>query len=230
VRTLHDIVQHEKLVARGQYRFTRDGQDSGKVEHWNLHALPDGSSVLRADVDGRETAEASSVLVHMLLDPGGHADRLHVRCHDKRRKAEAQLTIFPDYAILTRSRDWQALLQVEVELPGGVVVAAPCLASSVARAYHEGQEERQPVRVLELNLAGEGSDLLAPALREVALAFEGTEEVNLPGLGHFQARRVAGDGVDVLLDDYGVALTCRWHDPGQEAQAATLAQYARFDV
>jgi hypothetical protein len=230
VRTLHGIEQHEELVARGQYHFARDGQDSSKVEHWNLHVLPDGSSVLRADVDGRKTPEGSSVLVHMLLGPDGHVDRLHVRYQDKRRKAEAQLTVFPDYAILTRSRDWQALPQVEVELSGGVVVVAPCLASSIARACHEGQGERQSVTVLELNLAGEDSDLLAPSLRDVALAFEGTEEVDLPGLGHFEARHVTGDGIDVLLDRHGVALTCRWHDPGQEAQAATLAQYARFDV
>jgi hypothetical protein len=59
VRTLHGIEQHEKLVARGQYHFTRDGQ----VEHRNLHTLP-----------------------------------------------------------------------------GGVVVVAPCLASSISRAYHAGQE------------------------------------------------------------------------------------------
>lgn len=236
MRTLHNIGKHERLIASGQYRYRApgDGQQTGKVEHWNLHRLPDGSSVLRADVDGRETAVSQageeSVLVHMLLDPDGQADRLHVRYQDDRRKAEAQLTFFPGYALVSRFVNGQALPRTETDVPGEAVVIAPCCASNAAHAYDESKGGQQSFPALDLDLEGSGPDLLVPRLRTLTLSMGASEEIELEGVGRFLTRHLIEDGVaDLRLDLHDVLLTRNPRDGNVEDRAAVLAQYTRFD-
>jgi hypothetical protein len=217
VRTLHTVGKHERLVARGQYQVLRSGQGTGKVEHWNLHRLPDGSSALRSDVDGRDA------------NPDGQADRLHVRYQDERQKAEAQLTFFPGYGIVSRYINGRAQRRGEIELPEGIVVLAPCLASNAAHAYDEQQGGQQTIRVLNLNLSA-NTELLAPRLDTLTLSMQQTEELELAGVGQFLARHMVADGLaDVRLDLHDVLLTRSMRDEGSDALTVALSQYTRFD-
>lgn len=231
MRTLHTVGQHERLVARGQYRMLWEGQETGKVEDWNLHHLPDGSSVLRADVDGRNVTapevRVESVLVHMLHDPDGQADRLHVRYEAGGRKAEVQVTLFSGYAMVNRSVDRQKMGPKEIELPEDIVVHAPCAASNPIHVYDEEEGSEWTARTLHLALDGAEDRLLAPDIRELTLAFEGTHALELDGLGHFEAQHVVLDGqTDVHMDACDVVLRRAEREVPWVTQ---LARYARFD-
>ena len=71
--------EYEKLVAAGRLRYLAAGIETGAVETYRLTQAVEGYSVIRIDLDRRETADASSTLFHLLLDPGGRPERLKLR-------------------------------------------------------------------------------------------------------------------------------------------------------
>jgi hypothetical protein len=152
-----------------------------------------------------------------------------VRYQDERQKAEAQLTFFPGYGIVSRYINGRAQRRGEIELPEGIVVLAPCLASNAAHAYDEQQGGQQTIRVLNLNLSA-NTELLAPRLDTLTLSMQQTEELELAGVGQFLARHMVADGLaDVRLDLHDVLLTRSMRDEGSDALTVALSQYTRFD-
>ncbi len=78
MRYLHPVQAHERFLASGRYRFSKDGQALEKSEAWTVHGLPDGETFWRVDLDAR-AGEGKSILAEALLGADGALARLDIR-------------------------------------------------------------------------------------------------------------------------------------------------------
>ncbi len=70
---------YEKPLAAGKWRYERDGEPTGAVEHWRLTEAADGYRFLRVDLDGRAAKSGQTTLYHALLNGDGRVERLKFR-------------------------------------------------------------------------------------------------------------------------------------------------------
>src|SRR5687767_14762568 len=78
MRHIHPIGFHEKFVASGRYNHYRYGTLAGLVETWSIHELPDHSSLVRVDWDGRnDETFRDSMLLEALYEPGLTGEKLN---------------------------------------------------------------------------------------------------------------------------------------------------------
>ncbi len=78
MRYLHPIQAHERFLASGCYRFSKDGRTLAKTESWATHLHPDGEKFVRVDMDARRE-EGKSILAEALLDSGNRLVRFDIR-------------------------------------------------------------------------------------------------------------------------------------------------------
>ena len=229
MRTLHSIARHEKLLARGQYSIMYDGQQDGLLEKWNLHAMPYGSRVLRADViNSADGADSYSLIAHLLSDSDGHPDRLHVRSEIGDWKAEVQVTFFPSYATVSRSVKGEKYMQPEIDLPENVVVVAPCQSSNALGSFDENKGKRQTMDILSFGASWISAEQFAPRLQSVAIELRGTAGLKLEGSSNIEAQKFAeGDSSIAYLDQHGMLLRRETPDGAMLSQ---MQQYARYDT
>ncbi len=83
MRYLHPVQAHERFVASGCYRFSKNGEALAKTESWTMHAHPDGERFVRVDVDARQE-EGKSILAEALLDRDRACVRFDVRYENDR--------------------------------------------------------------------------------------------------------------------------------------------------
>ncbi len=78
MRYLHPVQAHERFLASGSYRFSKDGERLRKSESWTVHGHPDGETFLRVDMDAR-AEEGKSILLEALRNSRGGLVRFDVR-------------------------------------------------------------------------------------------------------------------------------------------------------
>jgi hypothetical protein len=110
---------YEQLIAAGRLSYR-----SGAVERWRLTEAVDGFQVMRIDLDRRETAAASSTLMHLLLDPHGRPERLKLRHFAPDNSVNVDVLV--DGRSLSVSRDCnEVVTQDELILPPGFGLLMP---------------------------------------------------------------------------------------------------------
>ena len=70
---------YEQPVARGVWRYERDGIPTGAIEQWRLSAAHEGYQFLRVDLDARSAPSGRSYLFHAVLDEDNQPVRLKFR-------------------------------------------------------------------------------------------------------------------------------------------------------
>jgi hypothetical protein len=90
MRILHDPTPDEILICQGQYQYLRQGTPTGLIEHWSISRLPNGSEIVRADVDARAVSGAASLLTHFQRKPNGMHEMLRMRIERANFSAAAQ--------------------------------------------------------------------------------------------------------------------------------------------
>ena len=110
---------YEQLIAAGRLRYR-----SGAIERWRLTEAVDGFLVMRVDYDRRETAAASSTLMHLLLNPDGRPERLKLRHFAPDNSVDVDVLI--DGSVLSVSRNCnEDVTQQELNLPAGFGLLMP---------------------------------------------------------------------------------------------------------
>lgn len=110
---------YEQLIAAGRLTYR-----SGAVEHWRLTEAVAGFRVMRVDFDRRDTAVASSTLMHLLMDPDGRPERLKLRHFAPDNPADVDVLV--DSGSLSVSRDCNDdVTRDELILPPGFGLLMP---------------------------------------------------------------------------------------------------------
>ncbi len=83
MRYLHPVQAHERFLASGSYRFSKNGATLAKAESWTMHLHQDGEKFVRVDVDARRE-EGKSILAEALLTSGNCLVRFDIRYENDR--------------------------------------------------------------------------------------------------------------------------------------------------
>lgn len=131
MRYLHPVQKHEAFAASGRYRFFKNGRTLRKSEAWAAHALPDGETMIRIDVDSR-LEDGKSILFEALQNPASELVRFDVRYDSayfehgvKTLRATCSLAedrLQIGYVLNGAARDY-----LEIELPPDALIDVPLL-------------------------------------------------------------------------------------------------------
>lgn len=108
MRLLLSEQAYEISVASGQFRYERDGQPTGAVEHWRLTHTPQGDRIIRVDLDGRASS-GDSYLYHWVCDPAGAPVNLRFRFFNAAWQVSGQVLFEANSLTLSRvvnGRKW----------------------------------------------------------------------------------------------------------------------------
>jgi hypothetical protein len=235
MRNIHPVSLHEQFVASGVYRvFDSQGAQVG-VEHWSLHALPDGGQITRADHDGREFGRASLLAEAWSPRPlvdGGRIERLDLRVYPPQpsafSEAKASYVLFDSYAEIGRAVDRGPRQQSELALSDGTVIDAPVLC--LKGALNAQQPDPLPVVTPSLVMMPDQLLTLTIEQRPAARQLNDQRTVTVGG----RAVAVTGwqitdaDGTHLFgwFDRYGILVLWGGEDAA-ERPLAELIQYAR---
>ncbi len=215
MRLLHMLGAEEKLLCRGRYQYLRGGDPTGQFETWQITQLPDGKTIIRADIEGGESG--TNLLTHLQRDAEGHLEWLRMRCERGEMVAAAQLTFEKATVTVARQAENFPRQQQTHDIAAGYEVDCHAVIGHdyVWRAYPEHARGRAwaiPIISPDLWVAGRAM-LKGRVLRfTVEPLTEGRCEV--PAGTFEQARRfevTLSDGVQafVWFDKFGIPL--RWH-------------------
>lgn len=128
MRYVHPVSVHENFVASGTYVYRRDGVETGCLEHWTMHSLPDGAWFMRSDRDCR-SINGRSLLMEVWRSPeneGGTVERfdLHAYGQPKDNHKQTKVTFaLDDGAVLVgRTFNRTDRHDDELSLPAGGVL------------------------------------------------------------------------------------------------------------
>lgn len=131
MRYLHPVQAHERFLASGTYRFTKNGEPLAKSESWAMHAHPDGERFVRVDADARG-AEGKSILAEALVDRENTIVRFDIRYENDRfeggiKTLRATYQRASDRLQIGYSMNEDDRKYTELALPAGVIVDIPLL-------------------------------------------------------------------------------------------------------
>lgn len=220
MRILQPSWPQEKLLRRGTYHYFSGGQPTGDVEHWQVTRLPDGSHIVRADLDGRD-ASGASLLATMRRDPDGSPMWLRLRFEHGEINTGGQYNFRADAVDVVRlTGDFKRRMET-VEIATDYVVNFHALISYeyVWRGYPEDAEsEIRLIPVFSPELWVAADDVLTGRALRVSVRPDGRSRCEVPA-GTFEDCRCfaveLGDGIEskVWFDEHGTPL--RWHYPEQ---------------
>lgn len=90
--------EYERLLAAGRLRHL-----SGALESWRLTEAVDKYTVLRVDLDGRDTGDAGSTLFHLLLNPDGRLERAKIRVLSPQEDLSVDVLVESDSLSVSRA-------------------------------------------------------------------------------------------------------------------------------
>lgn len=111
--------EYEKLLAAGRLKYR-----SGAFESWRLTEAIDGYTIMRIDLDRRDTGSASTTLIHLLLDAGGRLERTKLRHYSPHSDISVDALVDRDSLSISRSAA-SDLSQDEFDLPRGFGLMLP---------------------------------------------------------------------------------------------------------
>ncbi len=228
MRVLHPLRAEETLLGRGRYRYLRSGKPTGDVETWYLTRLPDGSEVVRADLDARKS-NGMSLVTHLHRPSVGCPNWLRLRYFGGGLNTAAQYSFEEDSVRVARMTSDFRRQQEVVELAAGYVVNYHLVISSdyVWRGYPAGASgESRLIPVFSPDLWAEGDRILTG--RALRVSIQPLEpETCLTPAGRFEGAQVYAvsfdDGVEATAwyDQQGMPL--RWHYPAKGYEYVLIA-------
>lgn len=106
MRNLHAVAVHEKFVASGVYRYTRDGVPLGVREAFTIHEFDGDALFYRVDEDGRDE-DGLTILSEALVNPEQRYERFNVQSFNSKdpvlKPFKADYTFQDDYVQIARS-------------------------------------------------------------------------------------------------------------------------------
>ncbi len=234
MRVLHPPTADETLVCRGSYRYLHNGEPTGQVERWQISCLPDGSEIVRADVDGRKSARAYSLITHLLRRSDGRPIWLRLRYVTPEINAAAQYN-FEDDSVRTARQATTLPRRIEtLEIAANYAVEYPPVIGHDFpwRGYpSHARGEQVLIPIFSPDLwAEEGQALSGRALRYNVRPW-GTETCTVPA-GTFEAahrfRIILSDGVEAIAWFDGQGIPLRWFYP-TKGYDFLLTEYMRAE-
>lgn len=131
MRYLHSVQAHERFLASGTYRFSKNGEPLAKSESWVMHAHPDGERFIRVDTDAR-LAEGKSILAEALVDRENTIVRFDIRYENDRfeggiKLLRATYQWASERLHIGYSMNGDERKYTEVALPAGAIIDIPML-------------------------------------------------------------------------------------------------------
>nr|MBN1229742.1 hypothetical protein [Anaerolineae bacterium] len=159
MRVLHPVQPQEMLICRGTYSYHVSGQATGDVETWLITQLPDGTQIVRADIDGSR-GSGSNLVTQMRRYPDGKPEWLRIRYRRGGINAAAQYSFEEAGVRVARQAEGYSRRVKLVEIAADYVVDYhPVIAHDyVWRGYPDnagGEGRSIPVFSPDLWAAGE---------------------------------------------------------------------------
>jgi hypothetical protein len=236
VRVLHEDSPDEVIIAQGQYRYMAAGEPTGQIETWKISRLPDGTQIVRADIDGRQSPLRANLVSHLTRDTEGRPQWLRLRYDHGETMAAAHYSfqfsgvrVFRQVGGFTRREETLDVAE-NYELDYHPVIAH----DFVWRGYPEhakGDTWAIPLFSPEMWPPDEDETLSGRSLRFRVKPLE-LEAVDTP-IGVFEKARSyeveTNDGVRSLawFDDYGIPI--RWLYP-EKRYDFVLINYKREQI
>ncbi|UCG24564.1 MAG: hypothetical protein JSW55_00750 [Chloroflexota bacterium] len=192
--------EYEKLVAAGRLHYLSAGVETGAVESYRLTQAVDGFSVMRIDLDRRESTEANSTLFHLLLDPYGRPERVKLRRLSPADSSEVDVLVDDESFNISRTSEADVVRE-EMKRPAGFGLLIPT-AVGLGLFVH-GNPGRRSAQAISLD----ETRRLAPL--SASLEIDPLDEEEMTVTGQLVAVRPylirqKGAKCKVWLDDHGL--------------------------
>lgn len=182
MRYIHNVAAHETFVASGIYSEYVDQTATGLVEEWSIHQQPDGSQMIRADHDARQT-DGSTLLLEAYRDPAGAIQRFDAqyfaRSGSPVQQAAATFTFMGEYVHIGRTLNLDARSYTEMPLPSGAVISPPAwvfMGEVVSRLSEKISGKGQ---VFTCSLSAYAETLLTGVVESYQARFIATEDADV---------------------------------------------------
>ncbi len=237
MRFLHDVHPDEVIECQGKYLYLRGSEPTGQVEHWMVTRLPNGSRVVRADIDGSGLTVGPHLLTHLHRGADGRDHWLRMQYMKGAFCAAAQYNFEPAQVVIFRQVAGENRRQGLIEIADSYVVDYhPVIGHDyVWRGYParaEGNPISIPVFSPDLWTDEQSQSVLdGRALRFTVSPLE-PEPCDVPA-GRFPSalryKVLLSDGVEALAwyDEKGIPL--RWWYPEKEYDFI-LTEYLRAEL
>jgi len=151
MRYLHPVQAHERFLASGSYRFSKNGETLAKAESWTMHLHRDGEKFVRVDVDARRE-EGKSILAEALLNSSNCLVRFDIRYENDRfeggiKHLRATYQLADEGMQIGYNMNGDERRYSEVELPADALIDIPLLVfrGSTIKAMAERSAGSIPV-------------------------------------------------------------------------------------
>lgn len=211
MRYLHPVQAHERFLASGAYRFSKDGERLRKSEAWTAHGHPDGETFLRVDMDAREE-EGKSILLEALQSALGEIVRFDVRYENANFEGGVK-TLRATYQLMGGqlqvgfSMNGADRRYLELALPAGALMDIPLLIfrGRVIQALASAGEKELPIFAPML----EHAQLFPGILQTVKspVEYAGVDAIEIGGRATPARRyRYRDKAAAYWIDGYGVVV------------------------
>ncbi len=151
MRYLHPVQAHERFVAGGVYRFSKDNQALDKTEAWTIHSHADGERFIRIDMDARRE-EGKSIMLEALQNRSGGLARWDLRYENDNflggvKLLRASYQVVDGRLQVGFNMNGAERQYLEVELPAATLIDIPLLIfrGETIRAIAKRAAEPQPI-------------------------------------------------------------------------------------
>jgi hypothetical protein len=229
---LHQVHPDEVVEAQGEFQYLRGGQPTGQMEHWMITRLPNGSQVVRAEIDGSGmTPSGPNLLTHLHRNAERKDHWLRLQYTKGDFCAAAQYNFEPAQVVIFRQMAGESRRQNMVEIADSYVVDYhPVIAHDyVWRGYPaRAQGSAISIPVFSPDLWASDEAVLDGRALRFTITPLAPEPLEVPA-GKFQALRykvILSDGVLAMgwFDEAGIPL--RWWYP-EKGYDFILTRYHR---
>ncbi len=225
MRTIHSIHLSEQVIAKGAYEYVVSGKPNGCIETWQITQLPDGQTVVRADVDASSMDGGGSHMVsHMVFSDRGDPAWLRVRYGDANLGNAAQYTFNKATVQIVRKPAGYGVRQEVVDIAEDYGIDYPPVIGHDYPWRRYGVREPSSMRAIPIfspDFWEEGGSNLTGRVVRFRITPMGTAPCEVPaGLFEEAARFdvVTDDGVkaQAWFDEQGIPLRWVYPDKGYE--------------